>query len=683
MDQQRRRKTFTYSWLRNGESIGVGYSESNQYTLTAQDEGKAIQCQVKGTNAVGSAIADSAPVIVSPEPNAPPPLPGAATQGHLYVGQPECSPCSNADAEDGKLLPLFIEVQDPSAGIIVKLHGSTRVNTQTGQATTFFEDQPQVPFESLLLKIKGGERGVLANPTVCGTSNSHLELTPWSAPTPVSLETPLEVTGCGPPQFAPTFNAGTTNNQAGAFSPLSLTFSRTDKDQDFEALTVHTPPGVAGMISNVALCEEAQANAGTCSPASQIGTTEVGSGPGPHPLYLKGKVYLTGPYKGQPFGMSVAVPAIAGPFNLGMVVVRSSIHVDPYTAAITVTSDPFPKILDGIPTHIKQVNVNINREHFIFNPTNCSAQQISATLTSLQGASAQVSSPFGIGGCASLPFSPTLTASTQADTSKANGASLDVKVTSGPGQANIGKTTLILPRSLPSRLTTIQKACVAAVFNANPAACPAGSVVGTATAHTPVLKNPLTGPAFLVSHGGAAFPDVEFVLQGEGITLDLDGQTNIKNGVTSSTFNALPDAPVSTFETLLPEGPHSALAALGNLCTQSLEMPTTITGQNGAVITQNTHIAVTGCPPTVAIASAKLTGNTLLVTVKTSATGTVWISGYGLKTTRNNLKAGTHQVRVAFTKTGTSMRKHHKKTSVRVKLTVGKQAVAQATTVQL
>ena len=214
-----------------------------------------------------------------------------------------------------------------------------------------------------------------------------------------------------------------------------------------------------------------------------------------------------------------------------------------------------------------------------------------------------VSSPFQVGNCAALPFHPTLTASTQGNASKANGASLTVKVTSAPGQANIAKTKLVLPIALPSRLTTIQKACLDSVFEVNPAGCDEGSNIGTATVHTPVLKSPLTGPAYLVSHGNAAFPDVEFVLQGEGITLVLDGQTDIKKGITTSTFNAVPDAPVTTFETVLPEGPHSALTSNVaesknfNLCGAKLVMPTTITGQNGAVINQKTKVAVSGCVP--------------------------------------------------------------------------------------
>jgi hypothetical protein len=701
---------FTYKWLRGGEEIAG--AESEKYTLAEADEGKAIQCQVTATNAGGVVIADSAALLAPPEPSPPPPLLGAPLQGQLFVGEPECGnanhpqPCTNEDAENGKLVRVFLQAQDPRAGVIIKQVGQGSLNPLTGQLKTTFSNAPQQPFELLALKLKGGPRAPLANPQSCGTATTETDLTPWSAPglggltgteeipgTPDALPSAsFEVTGCAPAQFAPSFNAGTTNNQAGAFSPLTLTFSRTDSDQDFEALTLHTPPGLAGMISSVTLCPEAQANAGTCSPASQIGTTTVGSGPGPHPLYLPGKVYLTGPYKGQPFGMSVAVPAVAGPFNLGMVVVRSSIHVDPYTAAVTVTSDPFPKILDGVPTHVKQVNVNINREGFIFNPTNCNTLAITGTLSSTQGLTAPVSSSFKAANCASLPFSPTFTASTVGKASKANGASLDVKVTSaGLGQANIAKVNLQLPKALPSRLTTIQKACVARVFEANPAACGEGSVIGSATIHTPVLKSPLSGPAYLVSHGGAAFPDVEFILQGEGIMVILDGKTDIKNGITYSNFESAPDAPFTSFETVLPTGPHSALTAnvpekeKFSLCGTTLTMPTTITAQNGAVIKQKTHIALTGCPPTVTIAKAKLKGNTLLVTVKLSAAGTVRISGKGLKTTiKKNLKAGTHQIRVALTKVGRSMRKHHKKTTVRVGLTVvGKQAVAKATTVRL
>jgi hypothetical protein len=232
----------------------------------------------------------------------------------------------------------------------------------------------------------------------------------------------------------------------------------------------------------------------------------------------------------------------------------------------------------------------------MFNPTDCEPLSIAGAITSTQGARAAVSSPFQVANCAALPFKPSFTVSTQARTSKVNGASLHVSVTSGPGQANIGRVKVDLPKQLPSRLTTLQKACTAPVFGANPAGCPAGSVVGTATAVTPVLKNPLTGPAYLVSHGGAAFPDLEIVLQGEGITLILDGHTDIKRGITSSSFAAVPDAPITTFGLVLPEGPHSALAAYGNLCKTKLNMPTALTGQNGAVIRQTTRIRVSGCP---------------------------------------------------------------------------------------
>jgi len=248
------------------------------------------------------------------------------------------------------------------------------------------------------------------------------------------------------------------------------------------------------------------------------------------------------------------------------------------------------------------VNVTIDRPGFMFNPTSCARMDVAGTLTGGLGASAQASVPFQVTNCASLQFKPTFRVSTQARTSKKNGASLDVKVTSSQGQANIRGVAVTLPKQLPSRLTTLQQACPGAAFNANPASCPVGSNIGTATARTPVLTSPLTGPAYLVSHGGAAFPDLVIILQGEGITLELVGSINIKKSITSSTFASVPDAPISSFELKLPQGPHSGLTAVlptkakRNLCGTSLTMPTVMTGQNGAQLKQNTKIQVTGCP---------------------------------------------------------------------------------------
>jgi hypothetical protein len=337
-----------------------------------------------------------------------------------------------------------------------------------------------------------------------------------------------------------------------------------------------------------------------------LGTVTVAAGPGTEPYYTTGKIYLTGAYNGGPFGEAVVVPAVAGPFNLGNVVIRGSIRVNRTTAQASVVSDPFPSILDGIPLQVRTVNVDIDRPEFTFNPTNCEPQRVSATLASTQGAAAGVSSPYQAAGCQGLKFAPKLVVATAGKASKAGGAGLLFKVVypSGPEgtYANIKSVKVDLPKQLPSRLTTLQKACLASVFEANPASCPVASDVGTATTSTPDLASPLSGPAYLVSHGNEAFPDLEIVLQGEGVTLVLDGNTDIKNGITSSTFKAIPDAPVSSFELKLPTGKYSILGAnVGekakySLCGQTLSMPTAITGQNGAVIKQTTSIAVTGCP---------------------------------------------------------------------------------------
>jgi hypothetical protein len=566
------------------------------------------------------------------------PLLSKPLKGQVFLGQPECSPCGPSDAAEGRMVRLFLQAQyEDGSYVRIKLAGRTQVDQRTGQLTTVFEDNPQQPFERLTLRLDGGPGAPLANPSVCGTATTTSRLTPWSstpaAPFSAEPSSDFQVESCLAPRFAPSFSAGMTGSvQAGAYSPFSVTFGRTDQDQALGGITVNTPPGLLGAVAHVGLCGEAQANAGTCGPDSEIGDVTVAAGPGPDPFWITGgHAYLTGPYAGAPFGMSVVVPAVAGPFDLGREVVRARIEIDPLTAALRIVSDPLPTQKDGIPFQVRTVNVNVNRPQFVFNATSCDGQGIGASISSVQGANANVSWPYQPVNCANLPFKPSFTVSTQGLTSKANGASLDVKVAERPGEANIHKVNVQLPLALPSRLTTIQKACTEAQFAANPAGCPQGSVVGVATARTPVLDAPLSGPAYLVSHGGAAFPDLVILLQGNerggNVHIELVGHTDIKKGITYSRFETVPDTPVSTFELSLPEGLHSALTANGSLCAATktvtvrkrvavrrkgrlkhvlrsvreqvvppLEMPTTITGQNGAVIKQATKIGVTGCP---------------------------------------------------------------------------------------
>jgi hypothetical protein len=636
----------------------------------------------------------------------------APLRGHVYLAQPKCGGagqvvCTEASARNGELYGLYIEVA--GEGVVVKLFGRVAADPHTGRLTAAFKDNPQLPFGELRLRLDGGPRAALANPQACGSFAASSDLSAWSG----GLGGTPDVVGSGMPftidwdgaggacpaglPFAPSFSAGTVSRAAGAYSPVSVTLTRRDREQYVSSVQVKTPPGLLGMLSHVSLCPEPRAAQGTCGRESEIGTTTVSAGPGEHPLYLSGRVYLTGPYDGAPFGLSVVVPTVAGPFNLGNVVVRAAIAVDPGTAALTVKSGPLPQIIDGVPTRLRTINVNVNRPEFTFNATSCTTRQITATLTGAEGASAAVASPYAASGCASLPFKPSFVASTQAQASKANGASLTVRVSQRPGEANIGKVLLQLPVQLPSRLTTLQQACTEAQFDINPAGCPAGSVIGTATAITPTLNVPLTGPAILVSHGGAAFPDVEFILQGQGVTIVLDGKTQIKNGITYSKFETVPDAPVSSFETVLPQGPHSILAtnlpvaANHNLCGQKLAMPTIITAQNGAQVTQTTMITVRGCKSgsgkqTVGILRARLRARTgrLLLTLKTSSKGRIKIFGRSVETkTRRRVRAGRHRIGVRLSATGRIAARHHEKIGLRVSLTAHGHRVVKRLRVRL
>jgi len=522
----------------------------------------------------------------------------------------------------GSLVAVYLVVHDPVSGVLIKLAGEVKPDAVTGQLVARFPNIPPLPFEDGVFHVFGGSRAPLGTPALCGSYAATASIVPWSGNGATGVSSPpFEITSgpngspCSNPlPFSPSLTTGSLNLQAGAFTPLTTTMSREDGQQALQGIQLHFPPGLSGLLSGVALCGEQQANEGTCGPNSLIGETTVSVGLGGNPFAVKGgRVYITGHYKGAPFGLSIVNPAEAGPFDLGTgvcdcVVVRAKVDVDPSTAALTITTDntgPYkiPTILQGIPLQIKHVNVLVTRPGFTINPTNCSKISVTGNLLSTEGASSSLSVPFQVTNCATLKFSPKFTVSTSGKTSRAKGASLAVKLTypNAPfgSQANIKSVKVDLPKQLPSRLTTLQKACTAAQFEANPAGCPAASIVGHAKAVTPLIPVPLVGPAYFVSHGGEAFPSLIIVLQGYGVTLDLVGSTFIsKAGITSSTFKTVPDAPVGSFELTLPEGKFSALAANGNLCTSSskLKMPTEFLAQNGARINQSTRISVTGCP---------------------------------------------------------------------------------------
>jgi hypothetical protein len=564
-------------------------------------------------------------------------------KGFVYLAAQNSNPF-------GSLVAMYAVAEDPVSGTTIKLPFNVSLNPSTGQLVATSDNSPELPFETAEFHFFGGERAPLATPSRCGAYTTSAALTPWSAEeNPVTHEiesgetshvsSTFDITagasggacpGASLP-FSPTLTGGALNLNAGAFSPFTLTMTRKDGEQNLQSVQAHLPPGLSGVLSNIELCPEPQANLGECGANSLIGETTISVGVGSLPFTVSGgKFYLTGPYNGTgacktseagcaPFGITFEVPAKAGPFDLernsanpagedpcDCVIVRGKIEVNPITAAITITSNPpgtpdaIPTSIEGIPLEIQHVNAITTRGNFQFNPTNCAKMEVTGTIHSSENSTDTIGVPFQVTNCAVLGFKPGFKVSTSGKTSRANGASLTLKVTRptgpGSGQANFASVKVDLPKQLPSRLTTLQKACPAKTFDANPAGCSAASIVGHAKVITPVVPVPLEGPAYFVSHGGEAFPNLIIVLQGYGLKLDVISDTFIsKAGVTSGTLKSVPDAPFSSFELTLPEGKYSALAANGDLCKSTLKMPTAFVAQNGIVIKQSTPITATGC----------------------------------------------------------------------------------------
>jgi hypothetical protein len=636
------------------------------------------------------------------------PLLRETLKGHLFLAAPHCggaeqSPCTAADAEDGALYGLFMELQAPNEGVVIKLKGKAQVNAQTGQITANFEENPQFPIGKLTVAMNRGPRAPLANPQTCGLATTESMLSSWApgvaAVNPSDAFT-VDWNGAGGAcpvavPFSPSLVAG-ASPLAGAVKPFSLMVKREDREGDVLSLTTTLPPGLSAYVSKVARCPEPQAATGACPSASQVGTTTVGVGSGSDPYYVTGKVYFTGPYGGAPFGLSVVVPAVAGPFNLGTVVVRVALFVNPRTAQVTAVSGKLPQILDGVPLRFRSIGVSVSGDEFTLNPTSCSQLSVTGTVTSTTGATAGVASPFAVGGCKNLPFDPVLSASTQARSTKADGTTVRVDLSyPSTGEANLAKLKLAFPQQLPVRLETLRQACRAATFEANPAACPSASNVGSAIVHTPILNEPLVGPAYLVSYGNAKFPDVVFVLQGEGVTLELDAHASISTaGVLTVTVPAIPDAPVSSFESVFPAGRYSQFTsskttarASASQCGENLLAPVTMVGQNGASVTSSVKLAVTGCKPTapkVAIVKAKAMAGAVRVTVRTSRRGRLTISGVGLTTlVRKDVGAGTRKLTVALTHAGRLAARTRRKVRLTVALVVGGQSVSKQVKIAL
>jgi hypothetical protein len=614
------------------EGINISGPESEEVAANGELQLAPGHCPAASTVGTAEAVTPFLPVPV---------------KGHVYLARPGCggarqAPCTERDALDGNLYKLYLEIGGKGVlageGIVFKVPLEVSANPATGQLTTTARELVQAPYSEVTIQLNGGPRAPLDSPAVCGQARSTVDFTPWSAPgiTPEGLAvagTPdlqsssyFVVGGCANPQpLAPGFVAGTTKPRAAKFSSFTMNLTRQDREQYLKGIEVHTPPGMLGVLSNVPLCGEPAADEGACPEASKIGTTRVASGAGSHPFEIEGNVYLTGPYRGAPFGLSVVTHAAAGPFDLGLVVVRARIVVSRTDSTLRITTDEtgphaIPQIIFGVPLRLQRISVDVDRPAFMFNPTNCSALAVRARVSGSSNAVAETASPFAVAGCKSLSFKPTFTVSTNGHTSRAKGASLDAKLAfprdSFGNDANVARVKVSLPKQLPSRLSTLQHACPAVTFEQNPAACSTGSVVGIARAYTPLLprlaakqcrrnarcpKEPpmsVEGPVYFVSHGGESFPQLIVVLQGDGVRVDLVGNTFIsKAGITSSTFKTIPDVPVSTFELYLPQGPGSALAANGDLCKarNRLRMPTEFVAQNGAVLKRSTRIAVSGC----------------------------------------------------------------------------------------
>ncbi len=527
-------------------------------------------------------------------------------RGAVYLARPFENPF-------GSLLALYLTVEDPRSGTVAKLAGRVEPDPATGQLTTVFEENPQLPLEDIRLHLFRGARGALITPPACGTHTTTTDLVPWSAPETADAHpadsfqtTATPAPGACPPSAegapnAPAFTAGTLSPAAGAYTPFVLKLSREDGSQRLSGFDTVLAPGLSGKLAGIPFCSEPQIaqaqarsrpeegilerNQPSCPAASALGAVNVGAGAGPTPFYTQGSAYLAGPYKGAPLSMVVITPAIAGPFDLGTVVVRAALYVDPRSAQIHAVSDPFPTILHGIPLDLRSVAVRLDRPSFTINPTSCDPMAITGNATSAFGQLAPLTQPFQVGGCSALAFKPKLAIKLTGGTKRSKNPALKATLTMPPGGANVAKASVALPHSEFLDQSHIRTVCTRVQFaeaGGNGAGCPAGSVYGRARAITPLLDSPLEGPVFLRSNPEGTLPNLVAALQGQ-IPVELVGRIDSVKGGIRTTFEGAPDAPVSKFVLEMQGGKKGLLENSVNLCKTTNRATALFDGQNGKV----------------------------------------------------------------------------------------------------
>jgi hypothetical protein len=531
-----------------------------------------------------------------------PPLPDGSLNGDAYVGQQ-----LSRDPASGEEYRIFVEARSDRYGIVARLIGNVSADPVTGQLTTTFAENPQVPFSSFRLKFNGGAHAPLTSPPTCGPNSSGSQMVPWSgnaAAAPGDEFTLANAPGGGAcaktmaeRPFGPSFAARTTSHKAASHTHVVVEVARSDGNQELKGVDVELPPGLTAKLAGVRYCPPgtiaaAAANSGaaeranpSCPASSLVGTASVAAGSGPDPIHITGKAFLAGRYRGAPLSLAVVTPATAGPFDLGAVVVRVALFVDPATAQVRAASDPIPHVYGGALLDIRSVVLKVDRPKFALTGTNCSPLAFAGAL---RGGGANpldpaafstlpVTAPFKLNGCEELGFKPKLFMRVFGGTRRAKSPKLRAVLVAREGDANIGRAAVTLPRPLFLEQSSLANVCTRVQFAAHD--CPKDSIYGYARAFTPLLDGPLEGPVYLRSSDNL-LPDMVASLRGQ-VDIALAGRIDSVKGRLRNTFDVVPDVPVSKFVLTVRGGKRGLLVNSKNLCDRRYKVIARFKGQNG------------------------------------------------------------------------------------------------------